>query len=440
MAPSLKSDISAAKAAENASGIMFSASNDTQQGSDLLSNATKSDIQDFSKTQCEISSKISDKTHKASSKRLAHYNPLRPEHHCFASMPDDRKSVTRRLHSEIVELLNQVYPTNSTRTRRQRIVDLVDEAVKSCWEGAHVEVYGSFSTDLYLPHSDVDVLVIGAKEWSIESKMKHLASRLKSMPWCRYMRSIENTSVPVIKLSADVSKISLNEGRAGDFVRKELARYEIIKPLGFIFKYFLYKLGLNDAYTGGLSSHSAILLLIFYFNLEEVSKAYTESKIPGSSQEIPADCKYGEWLLRFFQWVAEFPYKHVGISFGIGDHGVTPYFISVSNFGQGLIKLRQYDPSLPEDPDDSKGTFDRLFIGDPTDVSINVANSSFQWFLVQLSIQGAFKVLSDHQDTAPHLRIYGGVSESPSPLQNIFDPAVVQAAGKLRMAAKNAPR
>jgi len=485
---SLKSDISAAKAAENASGIMFSASNDLNGASAL--DHSSPDVQELSRMQYDTGCKGPDKPHKAGSKRLSHYNPLRPEHHSFTSMPDDRKSVTRRLHSEIVELLNQVYPTNTTRSRRQRIVDLVDEAVKSCWEGAHVEVYGSFSTDLYLPHSDVDVLVIGAGERSIESNMKHLAARLKSMPWCRYMRSIENTSVPVIKLSADVSKISLNEGpggsaadnhddsdtnsdnsRAGnhlrgysphdnisvditfhgcsrmrspvafrDFVRKELARYEIIKPLGFVFKYFLYKLGLNDAYTGGLSSHSAILLLIFYFNLDEVSKAYADSKVPGSPQEIPEDCKYGEWLLRFFQWVAEFPYKHVGISFGIGEEGVCPYFISVSNFGHGLIKLRQYDPSLPEVPEESKGAFDRLFIGDPTDVSINVANSSFQWFLVQLSIQGAFKVLSDHVDTAPHLRIYGGVSESPSPLQNIFNPAVVQAAGKLRMAAKCAPR
>ena len=59
---------------------------------------------------------------------------------------------------------------------------------------------------------------------------------------------------------------------------------------------------------GGLSSHSLILLLIFYF-----SNLDTESGCPAAARgdDIPADCLYGEWLLRVVEWLARFPFDTV---------------------------------------------------------------------------------------------------------------------------------
>ncbi len=62
-------------------------------------------------------------------------------------------------------------------------------------------------------------------------------------------------------------------------------------------------------WQGGLSSHSLILLLIFYFsNLEgEGGGAAAGAR----KDDIPADCLYGEWLLRVLEWLARFPFDTV---------------------------------------------------------------------------------------------------------------------------------
>ncbi len=81
------------------------------------------------------------------------YNPLRPEYPPFAALPEGRLKTARRLHSEIACFVarNDSAALDSRRFR-QLIVDKVRLAAQSCWENSTVEVYGSFSTNLFLPH------------------------------------------------------------------------------------------------------------------------------------------------------------------------------------------------------------------------------------------------------------------------------------------------
>ena len=51
-----------------------------------------------------------------------------------------------------------------------------------------------------------------------------------------------------------------------------------------VLKHFLFCHELNDAYTGGLSSHSLIVLLIFYFQ-------YLEKNSAGEADDVPADSR-----------------------------------------------------------------------------------------------------------------------------------------------------
>jgi len=81
------------------------------------------------------------------------YNPLRPEYPPFVSLPEGRLKTARRLHSEIAAFVaRNDSAAEESRRFRQLIVDKVRLAAHSCWENSTVEVYGSFSTNLFLPH------------------------------------------------------------------------------------------------------------------------------------------------------------------------------------------------------------------------------------------------------------------------------------------------
>jgi len=116
-----------------------------------------------------------------------------------------------------------------------------------------------------------------------------------------------------------------------EFIRTEVCRYPAIRPLVLVLKHFLYRSELNDAYSGGLSSHSLILLLIFYFNNLD-----TEGGCAAASRgdDIPADCLYGEWLLRVVEWLARFPFDTVGIPVGSKNQ-----YVALNTLGQWQLQL-----------------------------------------------------------------------------------------------------
>ena len=54
-------------------------------------------------------------------------------------------------------------PTETEHMVRSTVVSRIRGAILSLWPQARVEVFGSFRTGLYLPTSDIDLVVIG--EW-----------------------------------------------------------------------------------------------------------------------------------------------------------------------------------------------------------------------------------------------------------------------------------
>ena len=91
----------------------------------------------------------------------------------------------------------------------------------------------------------------------------------------------------------------------------------------------------NDEYfwQGGLSSHSLILLIIFYFNNLEAD-ADAALVVPGA--DIPADCLYGEWLLRVLEWLATFPFETVVRSSRRSCFSPTELLSSTSRYSEGV--------------------------------------------------------------------------------------------------------
>mmetsp|Transcript_60820 Transcript_60820/g.143488 ORF Transcript_60820/g.143488 Transcript_60820/m.143488 type:complete len:383 (+) Transcript_60820:2-1150(+) len=331
--------------------------------------------------------------------------------------------------------------------------------------GARLEVYGSFATGLYLPHSDVDVVVMGAQPSAGKSALQQLAERLKGMPWCRNMNAIETASVPVIKLLADVALLDAGDGElerdvdkergegeeakdrciavdvtlysdkehlqsigvsyspidCREFAVAELQAYPAIRPLVLVLKQLLFRQQLNDSYSGGLSSHSLLLLLIFFFRLVRSCQDVPEDCAPGEELmvlldgDIPRSCRYGEWLLRALQWLSEFPFDSIGIAVSRDIPGIA--FLGRTE--EGLAILTNQLP-LELMPLASRRPTDILHLEDPFNQDINVAKASFRWWQVCSVFNTGWQILHAHQEAAPHTRIFGGVSEAQSPLNALL--------------------
>lgn len=59
------------------------------------------------------------------------------------------------LHQEIEQFYAHMIPTPIEHTSRLDVVSRIENAVLRLWPTAHVEVFGSFRTGLYLPTSDI---------------------------------------------------------------------------------------------------------------------------------------------------------------------------------------------------------------------------------------------------------------------------------------------
>ena len=65
------------------------------------------------------------------------------------------------LHKEIIDLYEYLKPRPSEIKMRSEVIARVRRIILNRWPSARVEVFGSFSSQLYLPTSDIDLVVFG---------------------------------------------------------------------------------------------------------------------------------------------------------------------------------------------------------------------------------------------------------------------------------------
>lgn len=98
-----------------------------------------------------------------------------------------------RLQREVSCLLQYLEPTQIEIQLRKYLVHRIRTAIQDKWPGSTVDVFGSFSTQLYLPNSDID-LVIRVPP-STKVKLRRIASCLEQEEICRDPQVIESASV-----------------------------------------------------------------------------------------------------------------------------------------------------------------------------------------------------------------------------------------------------
>ncbi|KAK6134570.1 hypothetical protein DH2020_031690 [Rehmannia glutinosa] len=206
------------------------------------------------------------------------------------------KSPMLRLHKEIVDFCDFLSPTPEERESRNAAIDSVFDVVKYIWPNAEVEVFGSFKTGLYLPSSDIDVVILGSNVSRPQMGLQALSRALSQRGIAKKIQVIAKARVPIIKFVEKKSGVAFDirqhfkciplswgltwRGGYGFYCSRFGADVEVVKwellgtmmdavskwpplrPLCLILKVFLQQRELNEVYTGGIGSYALLSMLI----------------------------------------------------------------------------------------------------------------------------------------------------------------------------------
>ena len=103
----------------------------------------------------------------------------------------------------------------------------VRACVRKLWAQASVEIFGSYGTGLWLPSSDIDLVILGigdsaqrgpdGEAVTMSALLSHLAAVLQQEPWAVHVRVLTSATMPVLKMRLECSESSVttSSGRGG---------------------------------------------------------------------------------------------------------------------------------------------------------------------------------------------------------------------------------
>ncbi|WCJ32188.1 Poly(A) RNA polymerase protein 1 [Euphorbia peplus] len=179
------------------------------------------------------------------------------------------RSPMLQLHKEIVDFCDFLSPTPEEEAARSTAIKSVSDVIKYIWSNCKVEVFGSYRTGLYLPTSDVDVVILESGIKSPQIGLQALAKALSQKGIAKKIQVIAKARVPIIKFVERQSGISFdlsfnvdNGPKAADFIKEAVSKWPALRPLCLILKVFLQQRELNEVYSGGIGSYALLTMLM----------------------------------------------------------------------------------------------------------------------------------------------------------------------------------
>ncbi|XP_076143028.1 terminal nucleotidyltransferase 4B [Alosa pseudoharengus] len=273
------------------------------------------------------------------------------------------------LHEEIQDFYEYMSPRPEEERMRLEVVDRIKRVIKDLWPAADVQVFGSFSTGLYLPTSDIDLVVFGNWDtlplWTLEE-----ALRRKNVADENSVKVLDKATVPIIKLTDSYTEVKVdisfnvqNGVKAARLIRDFKKKYPVLPKLVLVLKQFLLQRDLNEVFTGGIGSYSLFLMAVSFLQMhyrEDVSSPNTN---------------IGVLLIEFFElYGRHFNYLKTGIRIKDGGSYVAKDEVQKS-------MQDGYRPSM-------------LYIEDPLQPGNDVGRSSYGAMQVKQAFDYAYVVLS----------------------------------------------
>ncbi|KAL6113431.1 tent4b [Pungitius sinensis] len=272
------------------------------------------------------------------------------------------------LHEEVKDFFMYISPRAEEEKMRAEVVDRIKEVIKDLWPSAEVQVFGSFSTGLYLPTSDIDLVVFGKwgtlPLWTLEE-----ALRKRKIADENSIKVLDKATVPIIKLRDSVTEVKVdisfnvkNGVEAARLIKEFKEKYPVLPYLVLVLKQFLLQRDLNEVFTGGIGSYSVFLMAVSFLQLH-----YREDV-------CSPNINIGVLLIEFFElYGRHFNYLKTGIR--IKDGGC---YVAKDDVQRNMDRYR---PSM-------------LYIEDPLQPDNDVGRSSYGAIQVKQAFDYAYVVLS----------------------------------------------
>ncbi|XP_071753481.1 terminal nucleotidyltransferase 4B [Centroberyx gerrardi] len=273
------------------------------------------------------------------------------------------------LHEEINDFYEYISPRPEEEKMRLEVVDRIKGVIHDLWPSAEVQVFGSFSTGLYLPTSDIDLVVFGKWEtlplWTLEE-----ALRKRNVADENSIKVLDKATVPIIKLTDSFTEVKVDISfnvksgvKAARLIKEFKEKYPVLPYLVLVLKQFLLQRDLNEVFTGGIGSYSLFLMAVSFLQLH-----YREDVCSPNTN-------IGVLLIEFFElYGRHFNYLKTGIR--IKDGGC---YVAKDEVQKNMMD--GYRPSM-------------LYIEDPLQPDNDVGRSSYGAMQVKQAFDYAYVVLS----------------------------------------------
>ncbi|CCE81517.1 Piso0_002176 [Millerozyma farinosa CBS 7064] len=287
-----------------------------------------------------------------------------------------QKEIADWLTLEMKDFVNYISPSKEEILTRNRVVKDLKREINSLWPDTETHVFGSSATDLYLPGSDIDMVVTSKTgDYENRSKLYQLSSYLRNRKLAKDIEVIAKAKVPIIKfvdpssnIHIDISFERRNGIEAAKRIRKWLDKTPGLRELVLIIKQFLRSRRLNNVHVGGLGGYSTIILCYHFLRLHP--------RISTNNMSILDNL--GSLLIEFFElYGRNFSYDNLIIA--IDPETDEPKYLPK--------KDHAYLNS-------SKNPFS-IVIQDPADSTNNISRSSYNLRDVKKAFGGAFQLLVD---------------------------------------------
>lgn len=206
----------------------------------------------------------------------------------FHSIPYNDTMILKYLQKDLIDYHNQI---KEIITEKKLVVDEIVHTIQLIVNDLNpdyeVRLYGSYSTGLSLPWSDLDVVLSSKSGKLVQDTyfLKRLYNLLSIKPWITEHKFIENTAIPIITLVSSREYLSFKidisiqeEKHYGlkcvKLVQNYIQKYDVLEPLIISLKTILKNSNLNNPYSGGLSSYGLILMVVSFLQYQHDSNLF----------------------------------------------------------------------------------------------------------------------------------------------------------------------
>lgn len=188
---------------------------------------------------------------------------------CTPWRTKDYSSDSSGLHEEINDFYEYLKPRPSEIRMRMEVIQRVMNIILFRYPYARIEPFGSFVTGLFLPTSDLDLVVYCQPQpslFAIEEDFKTHDIVMEGST-----KVLNNLAVPVIKfidkatkVRVDISFNQITGIASADAIAQFMQIYPYMPKLVLVLKQFLAHRNLHEIFVGGISSYCLILLVVSF--------------------------------------------------------------------------------------------------------------------------------------------------------------------------------